>query len=66
VGTDQLATRRYVEGGSDYLDVVTAQTAELEARRADVQIRTQRLVAGIDLVRALGGGWTSPIITASN
>ncbi len=59
VETDQLAPRLYAEGAADYLDVVTAQTAELQVRRAYPRIRTQRLIAGIDLMRALRGGWTA-------
>jgi NodT family efflux transporter outer membrane factor (OMF) lipoprotein len=58
VQTTDLAKRLYVEGASGYIEVVTAQTAELQAQQSDIQIRTQRLVASIDLVRALGGGWT--------
>jgi NodT family efflux transporter outer membrane factor (OMF) lipoprotein len=59
VHTTDLAKRLYVEGASGYLDVVTAQTAQLQAQQSDIQIRTQRLVASIDLVRAMGGGWAA-------
>jgi NodT family efflux transporter outer membrane factor (OMF) lipoprotein len=64
VQTDKLATTRYVEGASDYLEVVIAQTAELQTRRADLMLHTQRLVSSVDLVRALGGGWSANQIPA--
>ncbi|WP_338421369.1 efflux transporter outer membrane subunit [Acetobacter conturbans] len=58
--TDHLATIQYREGAVDYLQVVIAQTAELQAREDMITVNTRRLVAAIDLVRALGGGWHNP------
>jgi outer membrane protein TolC len=50
-----LSEDRYLKGATTLLDVVTAQTAELAARRAAVQVATLRLQTGVALVRALGG-----------
>jgi multidrug efflux system outer membrane protein len=57
--SDTLATNRYTEGIVNYLDVVTAQTSYLQARRDAEQVRTRQLQASVNLVRALGGGWDS-------
>lgn len=53
----RLSTNRYEKGASAYLDVVTAQTAELTAKRSALAAQTRHLVASVDLVRALGGTW---------
>ncbi len=53
----QMAINRYSEGIVSYLDVVTAQTSYLQAERTAEQVRTRRLQASVNLVRALGGGW---------
>lgn len=54
----KIATNRYSEGIVNYLDVVTAQTSYLQAKRNAEQVRTRRLQASVNLIRALGGGWS--------
>jgi len=47
----------YRQGASDYLTVVTSQTALLQAQVQSLDLDTLQLRASVDLIRALGGGW---------
>ncbi len=53
--TRDLALIRYRDGASDYLDVVTAQTAALDAQRSLLDVRTNRLQIAVATVQAVGG-----------
>ena len=55
--TTSLSLIRYREGATNYLDVVIAQTAELQAEQTLLALQTRRQQASVNLVRALGGGW---------
>lgn len=53
-----LAEQRYQQGAASYLEVITAQTAYLQARRSEVTMSTRQRQAAVQLVAALGGGWS--------
>ena len=57
-----LALNQYRQGAVAYLDVVQAQTAQLDAQRSVLDLQTRQLRANVALVRALGGGWTAPAV----
>jgi multidrug efflux system outer membrane protein len=54
----RLASNRYRAGYSSYLEALDAQRALLAADLALVQVRSDRLLAHVQLFQALGGGWT--------
>lgn len=61
-----LALKRFQRGVISYLDVITAETAALQAEQAAYDLATRRSEASVRLVRAIGGGWDSgEIKTAS-
>jgi outer membrane protein, multidrug efflux system len=56
-----LSLTLYRDGASSFLDVVTAQSAALEAERLAIVLHTRELESDIALMLALGGGWTAPL-----
>ena len=53
-----LAMKQYKAGAASYLDVVQSQTAALQAQSGVLSLGTQQLRASVQLIRALGGGWS--------
>jgi multidrug efflux system outer membrane protein len=53
-----MTTRLYKDGATNFLDVVVAQTAELQTEQKLADLQTRRMEAAVAFIRALGGGWT--------
>ncbi|MGZ3273385.1 MAG: efflux transporter outer membrane subunit [Caulobacteraceae bacterium] len=56
---EKIANNQYQAGQVDFTTVVVAQNTALAARRTVLQTARGRLVATVDLVQALGGGWNA-------
>ena len=54
-----LSEQLYIGGLTNYLDVVVAEMTALSARTVQVQVQVSRLQASVNLIIALGGGWSA-------
>lgn len=52
-----LTRNQYDAGMIDYLSVVQVETTALNAERAALALKSSRLLASVQLITALGGGW---------
>jgi len=59
-----LATQRYTSGIVSYLEVVDASRDALQSERSAAQLFGQRLIADVQLIKSLGGGWTEQRLMA--
>jgi NodT family efflux transporter outer membrane factor (OMF) lipoprotein len=55
--TLDFAMALYKQGATDYLTVVTSQTALLQTQIEALNLDTMQLSASVNLILALGGGW---------
>lgn len=54
---EQQVLNRYQAGQVGYAEVIAAQASAQNARRSLVQLQSDRQVAAVALIQALGGGW---------
>ncbi|MGA2185543.1 MAG: efflux transporter outer membrane subunit [Bryobacteraceae bacterium] len=60
----RLELDRYKAGTDSYLNVITTQTIALGDERSAVQLLQRRIVAAVQLISALGGGWNVSTLPA--
>ncbi len=53
----QLIENQYKEGMVDFVSLSNAQTTALNAKRTLVDLHSSQLLASVQLISALGGGW---------
>jgi NodT family efflux transporter outer membrane factor (OMF) lipoprotein len=62
----EVTINQYKAGTVSYLNVIVAQTAELNNEKAAVDILGRRMTASALLIKALGGGWNVSILPSVN
>ena len=60
-----LATVRYQTGLDPYLNVLTAQNNLLTNQQTQVTLRVSEMTAAVELIQALGGGWSTAQLPAA-
>jgi len=60
-----LETARYETGIDPYINVVSTQTTLLTDQQQEVTLRVSEMTAAVELVQALGGGWTASQLPAA-
>jgi outer membrane protein, multidrug efflux system len=58
-----LTNARYTTGLVSYFDVIQAEGLWLNSEQLTVQIEGNRIASTIQLIKALGGGWSDSLIT---
>jgi NodT family efflux transporter outer membrane factor (OMF) lipoprotein len=61
-----LEIERYKAGTDSYLNVITTQTIALNDQQTAITLLQRRMVAAIDLVKALGGGWDASALPSKD
>jgi NodT family efflux transporter outer membrane factor (OMF) lipoprotein len=64
--SEALSLNQYKAGIVVYTTLLTAQTARLSAEISLLSIQSQQLVASVDLVSQLGGGWSAAELDRSD
>lgn len=54
---ERVVNRRYASGLVSFIEVASAQTTTLDARRSALALERDQLLASLTLAAALGGGW---------
>jgi outer membrane protein, multidrug efflux system len=63
----QLSRTQYKEGAVNFLDVIDADRTVLQSQRAAAQLAGLQAVSTVNLIRALGGVWsTAPALANTN
>lgn len=57
----RISHTQYNEGSISYLDVIESDRTVLTQQRVSVQLDGERARSAVNLVRALGGGWDTPL-----